>query len=114
LFYSIDSLLVTLNGNRYKIEIDGLRLRFLTMERAVGKEKAMPKVKSGSPKTTKNPKKATVPPGYDDIALRAYHIYLERGRTPGDPMLDWLQAERELSAQASKPRRKSKIVSIAA
>jgi hypothetical protein len=83
----------------------------------------MPKSKSVS---TEAPKKARKPvaaaaakPTYDDIALRAYHIYLERGATPGDPMPgdpmeDWLQAERELSAAPKTPRRKTKIVSIAA
>jgi len=32
----------------------------------------------------------------EEIAVRAYHIYLERGGADGDPMDDWLQAEREL------------------
>ena len=31
----------------------------------------------------------------DDIARRAYFIALERG-FPGDPVADWLQAERQL------------------
>jgi hypothetical protein len=29
--------------------------------------------------------------------MRAYHIYLERGGTEGNPTDDWLQAERELT-----------------
>lgn len=33
----------------------------------------------------------------DEIALRAYHIYLERDGADGDPVEDWLQAERELT-----------------
>jgi hypothetical protein len=33
---------------------------------------------------------------HDKIAERAYHLYLERGRQPGDPFADWLTAEREL------------------
>jgi hypothetical protein len=32
----------------------------------------------------------------DEIRLRAYEIYLERGAEPGREMDDWLQAEREL------------------
>jgi len=32
----------------------------------------------------------------DQIAERAYQIYLERGGTEGDPVSDWLQAEQEL------------------
>jgi hypothetical protein len=34
----------------------------------------------------------------DDVRLRAYQLYLERGDTPGDDLADWLQAERELLA----------------
>src|SRR5215204_3291123 len=33
---------------------------------------------------------------HDQIAERAYHLYLERNRQPGDPFADWLTAEREL------------------
>lgn len=36
-------------------------------------------------------------PTDEEIATRAYHIYLERGGTEGNPTDDWLQAERELS-----------------
>ena len=36
-------------------------------------------------------------PTDEEIAVRAYHIYLERGEAEGDPINDWLQAERELS-----------------
>jgi hypothetical protein len=74
----------------------------------------MPKAKTASGPTIKKASKVKVRPTQDDIALRAYHIYLERGCTPGDPMLDWLQAEQELLGPAKKPRRKSKVVSIAA
>lgn len=31
-----------------------------------------------------------------EIERRAYEIYLSRNRAPGDPVADWLQAEREL------------------
>jgi hypothetical protein len=74
----------------------------------------MPKTRVSSSTAVKKATKAKAAPTPGEIALRAYHIYLERGCTPGDPMQDWLQAERELSAGESKPRRKSKIVSIAA
>ncbi|HXH68294.1 MAG TPA: DUF2934 domain-containing protein [Candidatus Limnocylindrales bacterium] len=62
------------------------------------------------------PKKATAKskPTQDQIAARAYEIYLERGATPGDPMYDWLQAERELAAPAKKSRSKSKVITFAA
>jgi Protein of unknown function (DUF2934) len=36
-------------------------------------------------------------PTDEEIAVRAYHIYLERGETGGNPDDDWLQAKRELS-----------------
>jgi Protein of unknown function (DUF2934) len=32
----------------------------------------------------------------EQIRLRAYEIYLERGEQPGRELDDWLQAEREL------------------
>ena len=38
-------------------------------------------------------------PSEDDIRLRAYHRYLERGGGQGSDFEDWLEAEREL-----KPR----------
>ena len=35
-------------------------------------------------------------PSEQDIRLRAYHRYLERGGTHGAHFDDWLEAEREL------------------
>jgi len=35
---------------------------------------------------------AAVSLSHDRIAERAYHLYLERGRQPGDPFADWLAA----------------------
>ena len=72
----------------------------------------MTKTKGTTSGTSKKTKKPVTPPTYEEIALRAYHIYLERGCTPGDPMQDWLRAEQELTDPQSK--RKSKVVSIAA
>jgi hypothetical protein len=34
----------------------------------------------------------------NDVRIRAYELYLERGGVPGDEVDDWLQAERELLA----------------
>jgi hypothetical protein len=62
-------------------------------------------------------KKATASkskPTHEQVAQRAYEIYLERGATPGNPMHDWLRAEMELSAPAKKPRSKSKVITFAA
>ena len=39
----------------------------------------------------------TARPTEEEIAVRAYHIFLERGGTEADPTDDWLQAERELT-----------------
>jgi Protein of unknown function (DUF2934)/Polyketide cyclase / dehydrase and lipid transport len=36
-------------------------------------------------------------PTDEQIARRAYELYLDRGQTPGHELEDWLQAERELS-----------------
>ena len=74
----------------------------------------MPKSKTVLPPAAKKSKKAAYQPTNEEIALRAYHIYLERGSKPGDPIEDWLRAERELKELPKKPRRKSKVVSIAA
>jgi hypothetical protein len=43
----------------------------------------------------------TLQPTEEEIAVRAYHIYLERGGAEGEPLDDWLQAERELSEARS-------------
>jgi hypothetical protein len=37
-----------------------------------------------------------VRPGDDQVRLRAYELYLQRDGRPGDPLEDWLRAEREL------------------
>ena len=74
----------------------------------------MPKTKASSPTKTKTPRVAKTKPSPEEIALRAYHIYLERDGAPGNPHADWLRAEAELVARPKKAARKSKVVSIAA
>jgi len=74
----------------------------------------MPKTKASSPAKTKTPRVAKTKPSSEEIALRAYHIYLERNGAPGDSRSDWLRAEAELIAKPKKVARKSKVVSIAA
>jgi hypothetical protein len=39
---------------------------------------------------------ANYTPSREEIRLRAYEIYLERGGLPGNELDDWLRAEREL------------------
>ena len=41
----------------------------------------------------------------DQIAERAYELYLDRGAQHGADLDDWLQAERELGSSASERRR---------
>jgi len=53
-------------------------------------------------------------PTQEDIALRAYHIYLERGGAPGNPFEDWTRAESELVGGKKKPGRKASQKTVAA
>jgi hypothetical protein len=41
------------------------------------------------------------------IAQRAYAIYLERNGAPGNPLDDWVRAERELLEKSRKPIKKT-------
>jgi hypothetical protein len=43
---------------------------------------------------------ARVLPSFDAIAARAYALYVARGAADGHDVDDWLQAERELAADA--------------
>ena len=63
------------------------------------------KLKSSMP-TTRKPRSAKSAPTHQEIALRAYEIYVERGGAPGDALQDWTQAERELLEKHGKPRGK--------
>jgi len=72
----------------------------------------MPKTRnSPSPKVKKS---AAARPTNEEIALRAYHIYLERNGAPGNPLEDWTRAERELLEAPPKPHRKPAPKPIAA
>jgi Protein of unknown function (DUF2934) len=54
----------------------------------------------------KKPRTNRSHPTTEEIALRAYEIYLERGGAPGNALGDWTRAERELLEKSNKPRRK--------
>jgi Protein of unknown function (DUF2934) len=54
--------------------------------------KTAPRVRS--PRVTKKP--FVTSPDDDEIRLRAYELFLQRDGRPGDPLEDWLRAEREL------------------
>jgi hypothetical protein len=45
-------------------------------------------------------------PSHEEIAFRAYQIYLERGGCPGNEFEDWTRAERELAQNGVKTRRR--------
>jgi hypothetical protein len=36
----------------------------------------------------------------EDIAHRAYELFVERGSTPGNDIEDWVRAEKELTGEA--------------
>ncbi len=42
------------------------------------------------------------PPTKDQIATRAYEIWVAKGRIAGEDLINWQQAERELLAEAQK------------
>ncbi|HTV49319.1 MAG TPA: DUF2934 domain-containing protein [Phycisphaerae bacterium] len=48
--------------------------------------------------TTPPTGRATPNPTHQQIAERAYQIYLKRGFGPGNAHTDWLEAERQLKA----------------
>ena len=56
----------------------------------------------------------TVPgaPTHEEIELRAYQIYVERGGTHGQDVDDWLQAERELVEKYSQPVPKARAATV--
>ncbi len=68
--------------------------------------KAPSAAKRAKPAKTSKPARASKPaaapagagsrPTHDEIADRAYYIHLHEGES--DPLLNWLRAERELSA----------------
>lgn len=82
----------------------------------------MAKTRDSSSLTMQSPRVAKNQPTQEEIALRAYHIYLERGGMPGNELEDWNEAERQLSSENgkltengnSKGRRKPKVNSAAA
>jgi hypothetical protein len=45
----------------------------------------------------------TSAPTADEIRVRAYEIYIERGQRDGEDIENWLQAEKELSESIRKP-----------
>ena len=46
----------------------------------------------------------------EKIRFRAYEIYLERNGAPGNPLEDWVRAEREILAKSRKTTKKTAAV----
>jgi hypothetical protein len=81
----------------------------------------MAKTMESASAASQKPRVAKHQPSSEEIALRAYQIYLERGAAPGNELEDWIQAERELlgengkvAGENGKPRRKATVKSAAA
>jgi hypothetical protein len=54
------------------------------------------------PSTSGNQKSRPTGPSLEKIRLQAYEIYVERGRTDGQDLGDWFQAEKELTETIRK------------
>ncbi len=67
----------------------------------------MPKTGKGPTPTARKPITSKSTLTHEEIALRAYQIYLERGGAPGNELEDWTRAERELLEKSEKLRRKA-------
>ena len=49
---------------------------------------------------------------HEQIQLRAYEIYLERNGAQGNPLDDWVRAERELLHKNGKTKRTAKTAVV--
>ena len=58
------------------------------------------------------PQTASGAPTREEIKLRAYQIYVERGGAQGQDVEDWVQAERELVEKYGKPVQKAKAAAL--
>lgn len=74
----------------------------------------MSKTAKSSSSALKNARVAKSAPTQDEIARRAYEIYLERGGAPGHELEDWTRAERELVQKNGQVRRKGESKPVAA
>lgn len=77
----------------------------------------MTKTRESSSPAVEKSRNLKAQPTKEEIALRAYHIYLERGGAPGDEFNDWIIAERqlaELAGKNGKPRRRAAAKSATA
>lgn len=64
---------------------------------------------NGSSTRTKPPSVKRLSP-QQRVELRAYEIYLERAGAPGNPLEDWIRAERELLEKSRRTSKKTAVV----
>ncbi|MGC1617413.1 MAG: DUF2934 domain-containing protein [Candidatus Acidiferrum sp.] len=64
---------------------------------------------NGSSAKSKSPSVKKLSP-QEKIAERAYEIYLERNGAPGNPLEDWVRAEREVLQKSRKTTKKAATV----
>ena len=69
----------------------------------------MAKTRESSSPTIEQPRVAKNQPTQEEIALRAYHIFLERGGMPGNELEDWIEAERQLVGVGAKATENGKV-----
>jgi hypothetical protein len=74
----------------------------------------MPKTMQSASPAMQKPHAVSHQPTQEEIALRAYQIYLQRGGVPGNEFEDWVQAERQLLGENGKSRRKATVKSATA
>jgi hypothetical protein len=75
-------------------------------------EKNMTKPTKEASPAVSDSKAAEARPGREEIEVRAFQIYVERGGTPGQDVEDWLQAERELLEKHGKTTGKTKSAAV--
>jgi hypothetical protein len=56
----------------------------------------------------REPQNAEGRPAHEEIEVRAYQLYVERGRVSGQDVADWMRAEQELAAKRPKTGRITK------
>lgn len=61
---------------------------------------------NGTATRSKSPSSKMLSP-QEKIQLRAYEIYLERNGAPGNPLEDWVRAEREVLEKTRKSAKKT-------
>ncbi len=70
-----------------------------TRKKAKKKKQPSTRTRSARTKPQRKPEIAAQTPDIEArIQERAYHIFLSRDGVPGEPLSDWLQAERELTS----------------